>query len=64
MSPPAAASRPPRPATVTIAFWLQLAVVLVLLGLAALTVAQAVHFDGQIDRAVRLVPDGASDDPR
>ncbi|MEW2142909.1 hypothetical protein AB0869_08850 [Micromonospora vinacea] len=57
MSPPAAAPRPPRPATVTIAVWLQLAVVLVLLGLAALTVAQAVHFDGQIDRAVRLVPD-------
>ncbi|MGC4760428.1 hypothetical protein [Micromonospora trifolii] len=57
MNPPATASRPPRPATVTIAFWLQLAVALVLLGLAALTVAEAVHFDGQIDRAVRLVPD-------
>ncbi|MEU4552809.1 hypothetical protein [Micromonospora violae] len=57
MSPPATAPRPPRPVTVTIAFWLQLAVVLVLLGLAALTVVQAVHFDGQIDRAVRLVPD-------
>ncbi|MEU8111582.1 hypothetical protein [Micromonospora sp. NPDC048947] len=57
MSPPATAPRPPRPITVTVAFWLQLAVVLVLLGLAALTVAEAVHFDGQIDRAVRLVPD-------
>ncbi|RAO17328.1 hypothetical protein [Micromonospora noduli] len=62
MSPPATAPRPPRPATVTIAFWLQLAVVLVLLGLAALTVAQAVHFDGQIDRAVRLVPDADPDE--
>ncbi|MEV1315643.1 hypothetical protein AB0J14_06105 [Micromonospora arborensis] len=62
MSPPATAPRPPRPATVTIAFWLQLAVVLVLLGLAALTVADAVHFDGQIDRAVRLVPDADPDE--
>ncbi|KOX14835.1 hypothetical protein ADK66_01775 [Micromonospora sp. NRRL B-16802] len=57
MSPPAAAPRPPRPGTVTIAFWLQLAVALILLGLAALAVAQAVHFDGQITRAARLVPD-------
>ncbi|MFF5054287.1 hypothetical protein ACFY1S_14005 [Micromonospora sp. NPDC000663] len=57
MSPPATAIRPPRPATVTIAFWLQLTVVLVLLGLAALAAAEAVHFDSQIDRAVRLVPD-------
>ncbi|MEH0928739.1 hypothetical protein [Micromonospora sp. CPCC 205558] len=62
MSPPATAPRPPRPVTVTIAFWLQLAVVLVLLGLAALTVVQAVHFDGQIDRAVRLVPDADPDE--
>ncbi|WP_410819740.1 hypothetical protein [Micromonospora sp. 050-3] len=62
MSPPVAAPRPPRPATVTIAFWLQLAVVLVLLGLAALTVAEAVHFDGQIDRAARLVPDADPDE--
>ncbi|MEU8152671.1 hypothetical protein AB0B94_03275 [Micromonospora sp. NPDC048986] len=35
---------------------------LVLLGLAALTVAEAVHFDGQIDRAVRLVPDADPDE--
>ncbi|MCG5466904.1 hypothetical protein MED01_005949 [Micromonospora sp. MED01] len=62
MSPPATAPRPPRPITVTVAFWLQLAVVLVLLGLAALTVAEAVHFDGQIDRAVRLVPDADPDE--
>ncbi|MFC8297405.1 hypothetical protein [Micromonospora orduensis] len=57
MSPPATVIRPPRPATVTIAFWLQIAVVLVLLGLAALVAVEAVHFDSQIDRAVRLVPD-------
>ncbi|MCG5450846.1 hypothetical protein [Micromonospora hortensis] len=62
MSPPVAAPRPPRPVTVTIAFWLQLASVLVLLGLAALTVAEAVHFDGQIDRAARLVPDADPDE--
>ncbi|MGC4849289.1 hypothetical protein ACLQ3F_18760 [Micromonospora sp. DT15] len=62
MSPPVTAPRPPRPATVTIAFWLQLAVVLVLLGLTALTVAEAVRFDGQIDRAVRLVPDADPDE--
>ncbi|MEU8419871.1 hypothetical protein AB0C15_03225 [Micromonospora sp. NPDC048835] len=57
MNPSVTVPRPPRPVTVTIAFWLQLAVVLVLLGLAALAVVEAVHFDGQIDRAVRLVPD-------
>lgn len=57
MSQPVTVPRPPRPVTVTIAFWLQLTVVLVLLGLAALAVVEAVHFDGQIDRAVRLVPD-------
>ncbi|MGW3786394.1 hypothetical protein ACWD5Z_17555 [Micromonospora chokoriensis] len=62
MSPPATVPRPPRPVIVTIAFWLQLAVVLVLLGLAALTVVEAVHFDGQIDRAVRLVPDADPDE--
>lgn len=49
--------RPVRPVTVTIAFWLQLAIVVFLLGLVGLVVAEAVHFDGQIDRAVRLVPD-------
>ncbi|MEU5903634.1 hypothetical protein ABZ780_04570 [Micromonospora sp. NPDC047467] len=57
MSSPAAAPRPPRPGTVTIAFWLQLAAALILLGLAAMAVAQAVHFDGQITRAAALVPD-------
>ncbi|MGW0213181.1 hypothetical protein ACWDXH_02180 [Micromonospora chokoriensis] len=62
MSPPATVPRPPRPVIVTVAFWLQLAVVLVLLALAALAVAEAVHFDGQIDRAVRLVPDADPDE--
>ncbi|MEO3774479.1 hypothetical protein [Micromonospora sp. B9E7] len=62
MSPPATAPRPPRPVIVTVAFWLQLAVVLALLGLAALAVVEAVHFDGQIDRAVRLVPDADPDE--
>jgi hypothetical protein len=65
MTPPADAPvRPPRPVTVTIAFWLQLATVLVLLGLVALVVTQAVQWDGQIDRAVRAVPDADPDEVR
>ncbi|MER5332490.1 hypothetical protein [Micromonospora sp. NPDC002717] len=63
MTPPADAPvRPPRPATVTIAFWLQLVTVLVLLGLVALVVTQAIQWDGQIDRAVRAVPDADPDE--
>ncbi|MDM4721579.1 hypothetical protein QTQ03_19020 [Micromonospora sp. WMMA1363] len=50
-------ARPPRPRTVTVAVWLQLASVLVLLGLVALVIVQAVQWDGHIDRAVRAVPD-------
>ncbi|MFC4016735.1 hypothetical protein ACFOW4_02085 [Micromonospora sp. GCM10011542] len=57
MSPPAALVRPPRPTIVTVAFWLQLTAVLLLLALIGLVVAEAVHFDGQISRAARLVPD-------
>ncbi|GIJ08584.1 hypothetical protein Van01_17980 [Micromonospora andamanensis] len=49
--------RPPRPGTVTVAFWLQLATVLILLGLIALLVIEAVQWDAAIDRAVRRVPD-------
>ncbi|MFG3698772.1 hypothetical protein ACGF5C_12765 [Micromonospora sp. NPDC047620] len=65
MTPPADAPlRPPRPATVTIAFWLQLVAVLVLLGLVALVVTQAIQWDGQIDRAVRAVPDADPDEVR
>lgn len=55
--PDAEPPRPARPTVVTVAFWLQLAAVVVLLGLIGLVVAEAVHYDGQIDRALRLVPD-------
>ncbi|GAA1893839.1 hypothetical protein [Asanoa iriomotensis] len=54
-APPAA--RPPRPTTVTVAFWLQLAAALLLFLMVGLTVAYAVYFDQLIDRAVELVPD-------
>ncbi|MGC1214241.1 MAG: hypothetical protein WA890_23650 [Micromonospora sp.] len=53
----AAPVRPTRPTIVTVAFWLQLAAVAVLLVLIALLVVEAVRYDGQIDRAVQLVPD-------
>jgi hypothetical protein len=49
-------SRPPRPASVTVAFWLQIGAVGLLLGLIGLAVAHAVYFDEQISRAVALVP--------
>ncbi|MFI7574595.1 hypothetical protein [Micromonospora sp. NPDC049497] len=65
MTPPADAPvRPPRPRTVTIAFWLQLTVVAVLLGLVALLVAQAVDWNAQIDQAARAVPDADPDEVR
>lgn len=41
----------PRPATVTVAFALQIALVGVLLLLVGTTVAEAIHYDGIIDRA-------------
>ncbi|MBM0227450.1 MULTISPECIES: hypothetical protein [Micromonospora] len=56
-SPDAAPARPARPAIVTVAFWLQLATVVVLLLLIGLVIVAAVRYDGQIDRALRLVPD-------
>ena len=53
----AAPVRPARPAIVTVAFWLQLAAAAVLLVLIGLVVVEAVRYDGQIDRAVQMVPD-------
>jgi hypothetical protein len=51
-----------RPASVTVAFWLQLAAVLALLLMVGLLVAYAVYFDGQISRAVELVPEADPDE--
>ncbi|KXK59240.1 hypothetical protein AWW66_25375 [Micromonospora rosaria] len=59
---PAEPARPARPATVTAAFWVQLALVAVLLLLVGLVAWYAVHWNGQIDRAVRLVPDADPDE--
>ncbi|MER7004441.1 hypothetical protein ABT297_15535 [Dactylosporangium sp. NPDC000555] len=50
-------ARPPRPAQVTVAFWLQFAAVALLLGIVGLVIADALHFDGEISRAAALVPD-------
>jgi hypothetical protein len=58
----AAEGRPSRPASVTVAFWLQLAVVLVLFVMVGLVVAYAMYFDGQISRAVELVPEADPDE--
>lgn len=52
-----APERPVRPSSVTVAYWLQLAVVVVLLLLIGLVVWHAVQWDGEIDRAARAVPD-------
>lgn len=49
------AARPARPAIVTVAFWLQVASVVVLLALVGLVVVAAVHHDGQIDRVIERV---------
>ncbi|WP_416901726.1 hypothetical protein [Micromonospora echinospora] len=59
---PAEPLRPTRPTAVTVAFWLQLATVVVLLVAVGLTVAAAVQFDGQIDRAAARVPDADPDE--
>lgn len=62
MAPPSPEPvRPARPSTVTTAFWLQLAAVIVLLALVGLVVVHAIRFDDQIDRAVGLVPGVARD---
>ncbi|MEU2612363.1 hypothetical protein ABZ570_12385 [Micromonospora sp. NPDC007271] len=58
MTPPGAApARPTRPVVVTVAFWLQIATVAVLLALVGLVVAAALDYNGQIDEALRQVPD-------
>ncbi|MEG3632973.1 hypothetical protein [Micromonospora palythoicola] len=56
--------RPPRPGTVTVAFWLQLATVLILLGLVTLLVLAAVDWNDAIDKALRQVPDADPDEVR
>ncbi|NLU77904.1 hypothetical protein HCA58_05740 [Micromonospora sp. HNM0581] len=64
--PPAAVppSRPPRPGTVTAAFWLQLATALILLGLVALLGFAAIDWNDAIDQALRQVPDADPDEVR
>lgn len=52
-----APARPARPGAVTVAYWLQLATVAVLLLVVCLAVAEAVRYNAQIDEALRLVPD-------
>ncbi|WBB55895.1 hypothetical protein [Verrucosispora sp. WMMD573] len=47
---------PPRPGTVTVAFWLQLATVVILLGLVTLLVLAAIDWNHAVDQAVRQVP--------
>jgi len=57
MTSPAVAARPTRPAVVTVAFWLQIATVAVLLAVVGLVVFAAVRYNAQIDEALRRVPD-------
>ncbi|MFJ8578927.1 hypothetical protein [Micromonospora sp. NPDC093277] len=57
MTSPTAPVRPARPAVVTVAFWLQIAIVAVLLVLVGVVVFAAVRYNGQIDEALRRVPD-------
>ncbi|MEV4510128.1 hypothetical protein AB0K00_14330 [Dactylosporangium sp. NPDC049525] len=47
--------RPPRPAQVNVAFWLQLAAVTLLLGVVGATIAQAVHYNAEVSRVAALV---------
>ncbi|MDG6103257.1 hypothetical protein Daura_17265 [Dactylosporangium aurantiacum] len=57
-------ARPPRPAQVTVAFWLQLAAVVLLLGLTGLAIAHAVHYDREISRVAALVGSADPDEVR
>jgi hypothetical protein len=59
---PAEPVRPARPTTVSVAFWLQLALVAALLAVIGLAVVAAVQFDGQITRAAEIVPDADPDE--
>lgn len=52
-----APARPARPRAVTVAYWLQVATVAVLLLLICLVAVEAVWYDAQIDEALRRVPD-------
>jgi hypothetical protein len=47
--------RPPRPTQVNVAFWLQLAAVALLLGVAGLAATYAVHYNSEITRVAALV---------
>ncbi|MFI7430246.1 hypothetical protein ACIBPB_24900 [Micromonospora sp. NPDC049836] len=53
----AAPARPTRPGAVTVAYWLQLATVAVLLLIVCLVVVETVRYDAQIDEVLRRVPD-------
>ncbi|MEU5939106.1 hypothetical protein ABZ807_07925 [Micromonospora sp. NPDC047548] len=55
-------ARPPRPTAVTVAFWMQIAAAVLLLALVGLVLWQAVEWNGEIDRAARLVPDADPDE--
>ncbi|GAB3187902.1 hypothetical protein FHX75_121002 [Micromonospora palomenae] len=57
-----APARPPRPTAVTVASWLQMAAAVVLLALLGLVIWQAIDWNGEIDRAARLVPDADPDE--
>ncbi|WP_446212103.1 hypothetical protein [Micromonospora sp. IBSANI012] len=57
-----APARPPRPTAVTVASWMQIAAAVVLLALLGLVLWQAIEWNGEIDRAARLVPDADPDE--
>lgn len=56
--------RPPRPAQVTVACWLQVAAVALLLGLVGLAIAHAVHYDAEISRVAATVGNADPDEVR